>query len=89
MACWFAFDRAWTLPRGRWARVAHRLAVAACGNRANPWTARPGPDAVAADGSGQEGEGGGLALVLARGVGQVFVERDVSMPRLTEFLARA
>jgi 3-dehydroquinate synthetase len=32
---------------------------------------------------------GRLALVLARGVGQAFVERDVSMPQLTEFLARA
>ena len=34
-------------------------------------------------------KGGRLALVLARGMGQAFVERDVSMPQLTEFLARA
>jgi 3-dehydroquinate synthetase len=34
-------------------------------------------------------KGGKLALVLARGIGQAFVERDVSMPQLTDFLARA
>jgi 3-dehydroquinate synthetase len=34
-------------------------------------------------------KGGKLALVLARGIGQAFVERDVSMPQLTAFLARA
>jgi 3-dehydroquinate synthetase len=33
--------------------------------------------------------GGKLALVLARGIGQALVERDVSMPQLTAFLARA
>jgi 3-dehydroquinate synthase len=31
-------------------------------------------------------KGGKLALVLARGVGQAFVERDVEVPRLTAFL---
>ena len=31
-------------------------------------------------------KGGKLALVLARGIGQAFVERDVSVPSLTEFL---
>ncbi len=31
-------------------------------------------------------KGGKLALVLARGVGQAFVERDVAVPRLTAFL---
>ena len=34
-------------------------------------------------------KGGKLALVLVRGIGQAFVERDVPMPQLTEFLARA
>ena len=33
-------------------------------------------------------KGGKLALVLVRGIGQAFVERDVSLPRLTEFLTR-
>jgi 3-dehydroquinate synthetase len=51
---------------------------------------RPAPDALlrlmAQD---KKVKGGRLALVLARGVGQAFVERDVSMPQLTEFLARA
>jgi 3-dehydroquinate synthase len=51
---------------------------------------RPAPDALlrlmAQD---KKVKGGRLALVLARGVGQAFVERDVSMPELTEFLARA
>ena len=31
-------------------------------------------------------KGGKLALVLTRGIGQAFVERDVSVPSLTEFL---
>jgi 3-dehydroquinate synthase len=31
-------------------------------------------------------KGGKLALVLVRGIGQAFVERDVSVPRLTAFL---
>ena len=31
-------------------------------------------------------KGGRLALVLARGIGQAFVERDVSVPSLTQFL---
>ena len=31
-------------------------------------------------------KGGKLALVLARGIGQAFVERDVSVPSLTQFL---
>ncbi|MGC1180001.1 MAG: 3-dehydroquinate synthase [Methyloceanibacter sp.] len=34
-------------------------------------------------------KGGKLALVLVRGVGQAFVERDVDMERLGAFLARA
>jgi 3-dehydroquinate synthase len=33
-------------------------------------------------------KGGRLALVLVRGVGQAFVERDVAMDRLSAFLAR-
>jgi 3-dehydroquinate synthase len=33
-------------------------------------------------------KGGRLALVLARGIGQAFVEQDVALPRLTEFLTR-
>ena len=33
-------------------------------------------------------KGGRLALVLAHGIGQAFVERDVAVPLLTEFLAR-
>jgi 3-dehydroquinate synthase len=33
-------------------------------------------------------KGGKLALILVRGLGQAFVERDVAMPHLTEFLAR-
>jgi 3-dehydroquinate synthase len=33
-------------------------------------------------------KGGKLALVLVRGIGQAFVERDVSLDRLTEFLER-
>jgi 3-dehydroquinate synthase len=51
---------------------------------------RPAPDALlrlmAQD---KKVKGGRLALVLARGIGQAFVERDVSMPQLTAFLARA
>ena len=31
-------------------------------------------------------KGGKLALVLAHGLGQAFVERDVSVPSLTQFL---
>jgi 3-dehydroquinate synthase len=34
-------------------------------------------------------KGGRLALVLVRGVGRAFVERDVAMDRLSAFLARA
>ncbi len=33
-------------------------------------------------------KGGRLALVLARGIGQAFVERDVAVPLLTDFLTR-
>jgi 3-dehydroquinate synthase len=33
-------------------------------------------------------KGGKLALVLTRGIGQAFVERDVPMEKLTRFLAR-
>ena len=33
-------------------------------------------------------KGGKLALVLSRGIGQAFVERDVDMPLLTDFLTR-
>ena len=33
-------------------------------------------------------KGGKLALVLVRGIGQAFVERDVDMPLLTDFLTR-
>jgi 3-dehydroquinate synthase len=33
-------------------------------------------------------KGGKLALVLVRGIGQAFVEHDVPLPRLTEFLTR-
>jgi 3-dehydroquinate synthase len=32
--------------------------------------------------------GGRLALVLVRGIGAAFVEHDISLPRLTEFLTR-
>ena len=31
-------------------------------------------------------KGGKLALVLVRGIGQAFVERDVALDRLTAFL---
>ena len=51
---------------------------------------RPSPEALlrlmAQD---KKVRGGKLALVLARGIGQALVERDVSMPQLTAFLARA
>ena len=33
-------------------------------------------------------KGGKLALVLVRGIGAAFVEPDISLPRLTEFLTR-
>ncbi len=33
-------------------------------------------------------KGGRLALVLVRGIGKAFVEHDVALPRLTEFLTR-
>jgi 3-dehydroquinate synthetase len=33
-------------------------------------------------------KGGRLALVLARGIGQAFVERKVPMEKLTRFLAQ-
>jgi 3-dehydroquinate synthetase len=33
-------------------------------------------------------KGGKLALVLTRGIGQAFVERNVPMEQLTRFLAR-
>ncbi len=33
-------------------------------------------------------KGGRMVLVLARGIGDAFVERDVSMPELTDFLKR-
>jgi 3-dehydroquinate synthase len=33
-------------------------------------------------------KGGKLALILVRGIGQAFVEHDVALPRLTEFLTR-
>ena len=33
-------------------------------------------------------KGGRLALVLVRGIGQAFVEREVPLPRLTEFLEK-
>jgi 3-dehydroquinate synthase len=33
-------------------------------------------------------KGGKLAFILVRGIGQAFVEHDVSLPRLSEFLAR-
>jgi 3-dehydroquinate synthase len=33
-------------------------------------------------------KGGKLALILVRGIGQAFVEHDVALSRLTEFLAR-
>jgi len=31
---------------------------------------------------------GRLALILVRGVGQAFVEREIAMPHLADFLAR-
>jgi 3-dehydroquinate synthase len=78
-------------PRDDAARVAQHLTAAglptAIAQIPGP---RPAPDALlrlmAQD---KKVKGGRLALVLARGVGQAFVERDVSMPELTEFLARA
>jgi 3-dehydroquinate synthetase len=33
-------------------------------------------------------KGSKLALVLVRGIGAAFVEPDISLPRLTEFLTR-
>ncbi len=33
-------------------------------------------------------KGGKLSLVLARGIGEAFVERDVALDRLTDFLER-
>jgi 3-dehydroquinate synthase len=33
-------------------------------------------------------KGGKLALILVRGIGQAFIEHDVKLPRLTEFLTR-
>jgi 3-dehydroquinate synthase len=33
-------------------------------------------------------KGGKLALVLVRGIGEAFIEHDVALPRLTEFLTR-
>jgi 3-dehydroquinate synthetase len=33
-------------------------------------------------------KGGKLALVLVRGIGQAYLERDVSMEALSAFLAR-
>jgi 3-dehydroquinate synthetase len=33
-------------------------------------------------------KGGKLAFVLVRGIGEAFVEHDVPLPRLTEFLTR-
>jgi 3-dehydroquinate synthase len=51
---------------------------------------RPSPEALlrlmAQD---KKVKGGRLALVLAHGIGQAFVEHDVSMPQLSDFLARA
>ena len=61
--------------------------VAACSRRANPWTARPAPDALLRLMAQDKKVKAAGSLVLARGVGQVFVERDVSMPQLTEFVA--
>jgi len=34
----------------------------------------------------KKAEGGRLTLILARGIGQAFVERDVDAGRLTEYL---
>ena len=78
-------------PAGDAARVAqHFTAVGLPTAIAQIPGPRPAPDALlrlmAQD---KKVKGGRLALVLARGVGQVFVERDVPMPQLTEFLARA
>ena len=78
-------------PAGDAARVAqHFAAVGLPTAIAQIPGPRPAPDALlrlmAQD---KKVKGGRLALVLARGVGQAFVERDVPMPQLTEFLARA
>jgi 3-dehydroquinate synthase len=51
--------------------------------------ATPAPeDLLALMAQDKKVKGGKLAFVLARGIGQAFVERDVALPRLTEFLAR-
>ena len=78
-------------PAGDAARVAqHFAAVGLPTAIAQIPGPRPAPDALlrlmAQD---KKVKGGRLALVLARGLGQAFVERDVPMPQLTEFLARA
>jgi 3-dehydroquinate synthase len=78
-------------PAGDAARVAqHFAAVGLPTAIAQIPGPRPAPEALlrlmAQD---KKVKGGRLALVLARGIGQAFVERDVSMPQLTEFLARA
>jgi 3-dehydroquinate synthase len=78
-------------PAGEAARVAEHLAAAglpaAIAQIPGP---RPAPEALlrlmAQD---KKVKGGRLALILARGVGQAFVEHNVSMPQLTAFLARA
>ena len=49
--------------------------------------AQPTPDALLKlMGQDKKVKGGKLALVLVRGIGAAFVERDVPLPRLTEFL---
>jgi 3-dehydroquinate synthetase len=78
-------------PAGDAARVAQHLeAVGLPTAIAQIPGPRPSPEALlrlmAQD---KKVKGGKLALVLARGIGQAFVERDVSMPQLTAFLARA
>ena len=87
----FAFSvEAGLCPAGDAARVERHLAAVGLPVRiaAIPGAA-PTPEALlrlmAQD---KKVKGGKLALVLAHGIGQAFVEHDVSVPRLTEFLTR-
>jgi 3-dehydroquinate synthetase len=78
-------------PAGDAARVTeHLVAVGLPTEIAAVPGPRPSPEALlrlmAQD---KKVKGGRLALVLAHGIGQAFVERDVSMPQLADFLARA
>jgi 3-dehydroquinate synthase len=87
----FAFSAELGLcPEGDAARLEGHLATVGLPTRisAIPGTKPTPDDLLRLMAQDKKVKGGKLALVLVHGIGAAFVERDVPLPRLTEFLAQ-